>query len=70
MRPRPTPWMGVPRGGANNTMGEIVYARQHYPAPLGHFLSAVALDPYAPSNTYSVAVTYERLGNTPEACRH
>jgi len=32
-------------------------------------LSAAALDPYAPSNTYDVAVTYDRLGNTPEACR-
>lgn len=57
-------------GGANNTMGEILYARQDYRAALGYFLRAVALDPYAPSNTSNVAVTYERLGNTPEACRH
>ena len=57
-------------GGAHNTMGEILYARQDYRAALGHFVSAAVLDPYPPSNTYNVAVTYERPGNTPEACRH
>ena len=57
-------------GGAHNTMGEILYTRQDYRAALGHFLSAAVLDPYAPTNTYNVAVTHERLGNTPEACRH
>jgi len=51
-------------------MGEIVYARQDYRAALGHFLSAVTLDPSAASTTYDVAVTYECLGNTPEASRH
>jgi tetratricopeptide (TPR) repeat protein len=56
--------------GAHNTMGEIFYARQNYRAALGHFLRAVALDPYTPSSTYNVAVTHERPGNTPEACHH